>query len=99
MPKLKTHKGAAKRFKKTGNRESEAVEFVPPPHSHLERQEAEAAFARHFARERCRHTQNQADDSLLVRNPRDTAQQQGPYQSAAKSILQRPAREEAFRSC
>jgi hypothetical protein len=40
MPKLKTHKGAAKRFKKTGTGKGQAPPFALAPHADLEKQEA-----------------------------------------------------------
>ena len=36
MPKLKTHKGAAKRFKKTGDGQSGSPPCLRAPHSDLE---------------------------------------------------------------
>ena len=41
MPKLKTHKGAAKRFKNYGDGESEAGTFAPAPHPDVEEIETE----------------------------------------------------------
>ena len=42
MPKMKTHKGARKRFKVTGTGKVKRVQGVQEPHPHQEDVEAEA---------------------------------------------------------
>ncbi len=65
MPKLKTHKGAAKRFKKTGTGK------VKRHHSHLRHmltsksKKRKGKLKQASPGERCGHAENQADDSVL----------------------------------
>jgi hypothetical protein len=46
MPKLKTHRGAAKRFQKDRDRKSKTVEGVLASYPDVEGQEAQVAFER-----------------------------------------------------
>ena len=47
MPKLKTHRGAAKRFKKTGHGQDRPRLRLQAPHPDEQDDEVEAADARH----------------------------------------------------
>ena len=45
MPKLKTHKGAAKRFKKTGTGKVKRAAFAFAPHAHFEDKKRKGSLA------------------------------------------------------
>ena len=67
MPKLKTHKGAAKRFKTNRDGKSEAGSLAPAAHSDVEEQETQTESGISGAGQRRRQAQSQAHDSVPVR--------------------------------
>ena len=65
MPKLKTHKGAAKRFKKTATGKVKRSNAFSAPHLTSKDKKRKSRLRGCDTGQRCRHAESEENDSVL----------------------------------